>query len=130
MCSWSGDLTVSNTYLDNIETRTITTIPINPLLNLAPLTHDKEISVPGFCLNGSSAYGVEPADWSAYALSYYRDNNIMAVIDAMMVELTGSFKAQLHHPSSLPSVAGPIMTPCCLRTFSGIDSLELQRVIQ
>lgn len=103
-----ANFTVNNTYSDNIEARTITTNPIDPLINLAPPTHDNEISVPGFCLNGTSAYGIEPANWSMYALSYYRDNNIMSIIDAMLLELTGSFKAQLHQPSSLPSVTGSI----------------------
>ena len=97
---------VNNTYSDNIEARTITANPIDPLINLAPPTHDNEISVPGFCLNGTSAYGTAPANWSSYALDYYRDNNIMAIIDAMMSALAGSFKAQLNQPSSLPSSVG------------------------
>lgn len=103
-----ANFTVTNTYSGNVESRTVITNPIDPLINLAPPTHNNEISVPGFCLNGTSAYGTEPANWSTYALHYYRDNNIMAIIDSMMLELTGSFKAQLDQPSLLPSVAEPI----------------------
>lgn len=102
-----ANFTVTNTYTDNIASRTVTTNPIDPLINLAPPTHEGVVLVPGFCLNGTDAPGTQPANWSIYALSYYHDNNIMTIIDAMMIELAGSFKAQLEQPSTLPSVVAP-----------------------
>jgi hypothetical protein len=64
------------------------------------------VLVPGFCLNGTGTYGTEPANWSTYSLSYYRDNNIMMIIDAMLSELMGGFYTSLDQSPTLSYVVG------------------------
>ena len=100
-----ANYTVNNTYENNIQQRTTEVVPISPLVNLAPQTHESEIVVPGFCSNDLNGYGTVAANWSDYALSYYRDNNIMTIVDAMMFELSGSFLGSLALPSSLDVTA-------------------------
>lgn len=81
--------TVNNTYLSNILRRNITTTPIAPLINLALPTNNNSVIVPGF--TGNHGYGASPADWSAEALAYYRDLNMMTILDTMFYYLAGSF---------------------------------------
>jgi hypothetical protein len=98
--------TMNNTWEGNkgdVVSRTVSVDPISPLMNLTPLTHDNEILVPGFCQNGTDSYGTAPANWSTYASSYYRDNNMMAITDSMMLQLSGSYMAELQTPPSLLS---------------------------
>jgi hypothetical protein len=82
---------VNYTYTNNIQSRIIAVDPIDKLINLAPLTHDGAIKVPGFV--DGSGYGTTPANWSDYALAYYRDNNMMTIFTAMMSWLNGEFLA-------------------------------------
>lgn len=86
---------VNYTYVNNIQTRTVSTKPIEPLVNLAPLTHDSSVKVPGFCAEIGYNYGTTPANWSETAIAYYRDDNIMSIFDSLMAELQGSYVANI-----------------------------------
>ncbi|KAB8304250.1 hypothetical protein EYC80_003666 [Monilinia laxa] len=81
--------TVNNTYVSNILRRNITTTPIAPLINLALPNQNNAIIVPGFTKN--HGYGASPADWSAEAIAYYRDLNMMTILDTMFFYLAGRF---------------------------------------
>lgn len=85
--------TINNTYTNNIQNRSVTAKPIDTLINLAPITHNGAIKVPGFNAAKGFAYGTEPAEWSSYALDYYRDNNLMTIFAAMFSWLNGEFLA-------------------------------------
>ncbi|CZT09487.1 uncharacterized protein RAG0_14244 [Rhynchosporium agropyri] len=87
--------TVYNKYENNIHTRNITREPVDRLKNLALTTHDGSVIVSGFGLNGTRVYGTTPADWSTEALDYYRDNNMMAIVSAMMSWVQGDYNASL-----------------------------------
>ncbi len=92
--------TLNHTYVNNVHFRNVTMEPVDKLINLALLTHNSIVQVPGFCLNGTLAYGTQPANWSTNALNFYRDNNHMAIVDAMMSWLVGSFNASLQTSDS------------------------------
>lgn len=89
--------TINNTYISNILTRNITTTPISPLVNLVLRTHDNSVIVPGFTnasgITTNHGYGTSPANWSADALAYYRDLNMMTILDTMFYYLAGEFIA-------------------------------------
>lgn len=89
--------TLNHTYVNNVHFRNATREPVDRLINLALQTHDGIVVVPGFTLNGTFAYGTQPANWSTDALNFYRDNNHMAILDAMMSWLAGSFNASLQY---------------------------------
>ncbi|RAL61769.1 hypothetical protein DID88_002833 [Monilinia fructigena] len=80
---------VNNTYVSNILKRNITTTPIAPLINLELPNQNNSIIVPGFTKN--HGYGASPADWSAEAIAYYRDLNMMTILDTMFYYLAGRF---------------------------------------
>ncbi|KAG4440987.1 hypothetical protein IFR05_003551 [Cadophora sp. M221] len=87
--------TIHNKYQNNIHTRNVTREPIDRLVNLAITTHDGIVIVPNFTLNKNRTYGTTPANWSTSALDFYRDNNMMAILSAMMSWLHGDFRASL-----------------------------------
>jgi len=59
-------------------------------------SHNNIVNVPGFmALNGSADYGIKPANWSSFALDYYRDNNMLAITGAVASWLQGEFTAFL-----------------------------------
>ncbi|KAG0651198.1 hypothetical protein D0Z07_2001 [Hyphodiscus hymeniophilus] len=82
--------TVNNTWTNNVLQRRVSTEMISRLVNLDPLSHDGEVTVPGFCSTTSFGLGTAPAIWSDYALSFYRDLNHISIISAMMNYLVGS----------------------------------------
>lgn len=93
--------TVNNTYINNLNKRTVAVEPIEPLVNLAPLTKDSAAIVPGFVAPGpvdrstraeaSIPYGTKVANWTTSTLAFYRDNNHMAIFEALMTALEGTF---------------------------------------
>ncbi|TGO65516.1 hypothetical protein BCON_0002g01010 [Botryotinia convoluta] len=89
--------TVNNTYISNILTRNVTTTFISPLTNLVLHTHDNSVIVPGFTnasgITSGYDFGSNPANWSAEALAYYRDLNMMTILDTMFYYLSGEFTA-------------------------------------
>ncbi|KAF7953504.1 uncharacterized protein EAE97_000903 [Botrytis byssoidea] len=89
--------TVNNTYISNILTRNVTTTFISPLTNLVLHTHDNSVIVPGFTnvsgITSGYYFGSNPANWSAEALAYYRDLNMMTILDTMFYYLAGEFTA-------------------------------------
>lgn len=89
--------TVNNTYISNILTRDLTTTPISPLTNLVLSTHDNSVIVPGFTnasgIATEAGYGTAPANWTADTLAYYRDLNMMTILDTMFYYLAGEFTA-------------------------------------
>ena len=95
--------TINNTYVNGAHIRTVIAEPIDPLINLCPLTYHSEVVVPGFndYSNSPLYLGTGSANWSSYALGYYRDNNIMTIFDALMGQLQGSYIAQLQVPTEL-----------------------------
>lgn len=84
-----------NTYVNNVHTRYVTMEPMDKLTNLAITTHEITVIVPGFCTNVGYSYGTAPANWSAEALAFYRDNNMMAIFDVMISWLEGEFIATM-----------------------------------
>jgi hypothetical protein len=90
-----ANYTVQNTWLNNVYSRNVTRVPVDRLINLELLTHDSVVVVPGFLENGTYNYGTAPANWSAATLAFYRDNNYMAMFDAMMSWLDGEFQATI-----------------------------------
>lgn len=88
--------TINNTYENNVHLRkVVSAVPIEILTNLALRTHDNVVTVPGFNADSGSGYGTRPANWSAAALAYYRDNNMMAIFSSMASWLDGHFDAAL-----------------------------------
>ncbi|KAK0118144.1 hypothetical protein ONS95_012450 [Cadophora gregata] len=87
--------TVHNIYENNIRTQNFTREPIDRLVNLALATRDGAILVPNFTLNRTRVYGTTPANWTKATLDIYRDNNMMAILSAMMSWLHGDFQASL-----------------------------------
>jgi hypothetical protein len=90
-----ANYTVQNTWLNNIYSRNVTRVPVDKLINLELLTHDSSVSVPGFLLKSTYNYGTAPANWSAAALAFYRDNNYMAMFSALMSWLNGEFQGTI-----------------------------------
>lgn len=82
--------TVNNTWTNNVQQREVSSETISRLVNLEPLSHDSEVIVPGFCSTKSYGLGTAPANWSDYALSFYRDINHISIISAMMYYLEGN----------------------------------------
>ncbi|CZR55289.1 uncharacterized protein PAC_05176 [Phialocephala subalpina] len=98
--------TLNHTYVNNVHSRNVTMEPVDRLIDLALQTHGGIVVVPGFTLNKTFAYGTQPANWSTNALNFYRDNNHMAILDAMMSWLAGSFNASLQYADAdSPSTA-------------------------
>ncbi|TVY14894.1 hypothetical protein LARI1_G006393 [Lachnellula arida] len=97
-----ANYTINNTYINNIHTRTISTAPVDRLINLAPASHDSEVLVPNFGSSNSDRtgliYGTTPANWSAYATAYYRDMNHISLIESMMYYLNGTTTAYIPPP--------------------------------
>ncbi|TVY90270.1 hypothetical protein LAWI1_G004346 [Lachnellula willkommii] len=97
-----ANYTINNTYINNIHTRTISTAPVDRLINLAPASHDSEVLVPNFGTSNSDRtgliYGTTPANWSAYATAYYRDMNHISLIESMMYYLNGTTTAYIPPP--------------------------------
>ncbi|KAF7888207.1 uncharacterized protein EAF02_002748 [Botrytis sinoallii] len=89
--------TVNNTYISNVLMRNVTTTFISPLTNLVLHTHDNAVIVPGFTnvsgIISGYDFGSNPANWSAEALAYYRDLNMMTILDTMFYYLAGEFTA-------------------------------------
>ncbi|APA09459.1 predicted protein [Sclerotinia sclerotiorum 1980 UF-70] len=88
--------TINSTYISNILTRNITRKFISPLTNLVS-TPNHSISVPGFAnaseINTNEGFGTNPAEWSEEARDYYRDWNLMVVIETMVSYLAGGYTA-------------------------------------
>jgi hypothetical protein len=82
--------TINNTWTNNVQKREVSSETISRLVNLEPLSHDSEVTVSGFCSTTGSGLGTAPANWTDYALSFYRDLNHISVISAMMYYLDGS----------------------------------------
>jgi hypothetical protein len=101
-----ANYTVENTWLNNVYSRQVKRVPVDKLINLEILTHSSIVVVPGFTKNGTNNYGTAPANWSSYALAFYRDNNYMAMFDAMMSWLDGEFIATISNTktAALPPV--------------------------
>lgn len=101
-----ANYTVQNTWLNNVYSRQVKRVPVDKLINLEILTHSSMVVVPGFTKNGTYNYGTAPANWSSYALAFYRDNNYMAMFDAMMSWLDGEFIATISNTetAALPPV--------------------------
>lgn len=87
--------TVNNIWEDNIQRREYDVAPISQLTNLALLTHQSEVIVPGFCAETGTGYGTGPANWSTAALDWYRDNNMMTIFASMLSFLDGEYLARL-----------------------------------
>jgi hypothetical protein len=70
--------------------------PIDKLINI-PLqifqTFHGSVAVPGFVAPTSFDDGTTPANWSAFALSYCQNQNLMTIFSAMMSWLDGEFLA-------------------------------------
>ncbi len=88
-----ANYSVQNTWVNNAYSRQVTKVPIDKLINLEILTHDSVVIVPGFTQNGTYNYGTAPANWTVSTLAFYRDNNYMAMFDALMSWLDGEFQA-------------------------------------
>lgn len=86
--------TVTNTYVNNIPNRTVTTERIDRLISLQPRTRGSMVIVPGFSANGSYGYGTDPAVWNEYALNFYRDLNHITIIGSMLSRLVGNILAR------------------------------------
>jgi hypothetical protein len=82
--------TVNNTWTNNIAQREVSSEIVSRLVNLDPLSYDSEVTVPGFCSPTNFGLGTNPANWSDYALSFYRDLNHISVISGMMYYLEGN----------------------------------------
>lgn len=98
-----ANYTINNTYINNIHTRTISTAPVDRLINLAPASHNSEVLVPNFGAansrgTSSTNYGTTPANWSAYATAYYRDMNHISLIESMMYYINGTTTAYIPPP--------------------------------
>ena len=87
--------TVNNIWENNVHKRNFTREPIDRLVNLALATRDGAVLVPNFSLNRTRVYGTAPANWTKATLDIYRDNNMMAILSAMMSWLHGDFQASL-----------------------------------
>jgi hypothetical protein len=85
-----ANFTVNNTWTNNVYQRKVSPKTTSRLVNLEPLSHDSEVAVPGFCNAESFGLGTAPANWSEYALSFYRDLNHISIISAMMYYLQGN----------------------------------------
>jgi hypothetical protein len=94
-----ANFTVNNIYTNFVQSRSISVQPIDPLLNLLTTNYDNVVEVPGFV--SGSGLGTAPANWSTYALNYYRDNNLMTVVGSMMSWLQGGFEAYLANGDGL-----------------------------
>jgi hypothetical protein len=88
-----ADYTIQNTWLNNVYSRQVTRVPVDKLINLVLLTHGSTVIVAGFTQNSTVNYGTTPANWTSDALAFYRDNNYMAMFDAMISWLQGEFHA-------------------------------------
>jgi len=75
---------VNNTFENNVQKMVVSMEPIDRLINLALPTHNSIVLVPGFCNGTGFGLGTTPANWSTDALNFYRDNNMMAILDATM----------------------------------------------
>lgn len=84
--------TVAYNYTNNIMSRNVSSQPVDSLINLIVPTHENIVIVPGFPAPNGTALGTVPANWSSFALNYYRDNNIMAIHGAVSSWLNGSFQ--------------------------------------
>jgi hypothetical protein len=82
--------------------------PMDKLTNLAITTHEITVIVPGFCTNVGYSYETAPANWSAEALAFYRDNNMMAIFDVMISWLEGEFIAALAPVDMTNERGGPL----------------------
>lgn len=91
---------VNNTYVNNVQSRNISVTPIDKLINLALLTYQGEVIVPGICAKTGYGFGTGPANWTDFSRSYYRDNNIMAIFSAMMSWMSGKFLGTLSDDST------------------------------
>jgi len=83
--------TVNNTYVNSVHSRDIVAEPIDKIVNLIPPTHDYIVVVPGITNANGSDWGTAPANWSDYALAYYRDLQHSELIEAMLYYLDGNF---------------------------------------
>ena len=90
-----ANFTVNNTWENNVLSRTVSSTPIDRLINLDLQTHQGVVVVPGFCAPIGNSYGTTPANWSTAALAFYRDNNMMTIFNAMVSWLDGEFQAFL-----------------------------------
>ncbi|KAK2770347.1 hypothetical protein FQN53_005571 [Emmonsiellopsis sp. PD_33] len=105
--------TMNNTYVNNIRNLHISATPIERLVHLNP----DGVSVPGFstsasgaveAANGGPGYGDLPCKWSEYALSWYRDLNLMNIIGATFVPLVGGYTASPHDPKTQLSLSASL----------------------
>jgi hypothetical protein len=103
--------TVNNTWVNNVQTRTFVTEPIDQLISIVVPTHGNEVIVPGFCESSGLGLGTVPANWSTDALAYYRDNNMMTIFTSMMSWLNGTFSAYL------ASSVNPVVLPGNYSTY-------------
>ncbi|KAF7863980.1 hypothetical protein EAF04_006945 [Stromatinia cepivora] len=89
--------TINNTYISNMLTRNISSTFISPLSNLQLSTPNNSIAVPGFAnISGMATdhgFGNVPANWSVEARAYYRDLNMMMIVNTMFYYLAGGYTA-------------------------------------
>lgn len=102
-----ANYTVNNTYVNGVQSRSISTSPIDRLINLAIANHDQVVIVPGFSATSGYGLGTVAANWSTYALNYYRDNNMNTIVGSMMSWLQGGFQAYLANGEGYAAV-GPV----------------------
>lgn len=100
--------TVNNTYLNNVQAMKVSARPVEKLINLVLKTKGNVMLVPGFRdpRQGVLALGTAPANWSASALAFYRDNNHMAVVSSLVSWLNGTYEGFLADNSG-PATIGP-----------------------
>ncbi|KUJ24318.1 uncharacterized protein LY89DRAFT_727350 [Mollisia scopiformis] len=101
-----ANFTVTNNYENNVWSRNVSSEPIDTLINLAVPTHDHVVIVPGFGAASGTGPGTTPANWSLYALDYYRDTNIMTIHGSLSSWLNGSFQGFFADGENFP-VIGP-----------------------
>jgi hypothetical protein len=85
---------VTNTFVNNVQTRSVKSTPIERLISLQPRTRGGMVIVPGFSSKQGYGYGTDPAQWSENALKFYRDLNHMTIIGSMLSKLVGNVLAR------------------------------------
>lgn len=100
---------VNHTYLNNIHSQSVTVNPIEKLVNMAIVSRDGAVRVPGLGAEKGPGFGTAPAHWSSDAIAYYRDQNMMTIFSAMLSWLDGDFLAGVYSEdlSSEPLFSNP-----------------------
>lgn len=105
-----ANFTVINTYENNILSREVSSQPIDTLISLVEPNHDQVVICPGFGATTGDGLGTTPANWSSYALDFYRDTNMMIIHGSIFSWLNGSFVGFLEYSPNLATV-GPSTSP-------------------